>query len=339
MYNQTYTKMKIMTKTKVWMLAILFITFFAVSCDKEEEEPVNEAQVLIEYLESADSPLGKYYVNATMPAITSATDVHNLMALNDVYIIDIRSADDYADGHIEGAVHVAAGDVLSHVEGINTGDYEKVVIVCYSGQTAAWATSILQLMGYDNVYSMAFGMCSWNEHFANSWNGNTSNMYATQFVSDATAKGEEGDLPELATGQETGQAILESRVSSVLSEGFGAAKVSSTEVYGNLDNYYIINYWPETEYTDPGHIDGAIQYTPKESIALSADLKTIPADKTVVVYCYTGQNSANLTAYLRVIGYDAKSLLFGANGMIYNELEGHKWSTDAIMGYDYVSSN
>jgi len=333
--------MKSMTKTKVWMLAIVFISFFVVSCEKDKDEPINEAEVLIEYLESVDSPLGKYYVNTTMPAITSATDVKTMMATNAVYIIDIRSATDFADGHIEGAHNVAAGDVLSHVEGINTEDYDKVVIVCYTGQTAAWATSILQVMGYDNVYSMAFGMCSWNEHFASRWNGATSNMYATQFTSDATAKGAEGDLPELSTGKETGQEILESRVATVLSDGFGggAASISAAEVFGALENYYIINYWPEAEYTDPGHIPGAVQYTPKSDIALTAALKTIPADKTVVVYCYTGQNSANLTAYLRIIGYDAKSLLFGTNGMIYNDMTKSKWSTDAIMGYDYVSSN
>jgi rhodanese-related sulfurtransferase len=195
-------------------------------------------------------------------------------------------------------------------------------------------------MGYDNVYSMAFGMCSWNEYFASRWNSATSNMYATQFVSDATAKGEEGDLPELGTGMETGQEILESRVATVLSEGFGGgvASISATAVFDAPENYYIINYWPEAEYTDPGHIPGAVQYTPKSDIALDAALKTIPADKTVVVYCYTGQNSANLTAYLRIIGYDAKSLLFGTNGMIYNEMTKSKWSTDAIMGYDYVTS-
>ena len=196
-----------MTKTKVWMLAILFISFFVVSCEKEEEEPINEAEVLIEYLESVDSPLGKYYVNTTMPAIISATDVHSLLVTNAAYIIDIRSSSDFADGHIEGAHNVEAGDVLSHVEGINTEDYDKVVIVCYSGQTAAWATSVLQVMGYDNVASMLFGMCSWNEFFASKWNGATSNTYATQFVSDATDKDAVGDLPELSTGKETGQEI------------------------------------------------------------------------------------------------------------------------------------
>jgi rhodanese-related sulfurtransferase len=331
--------MKTMTKSKIWVLAILFISFFVVSCQKEEEEPVNEAQVLIEYLESVDSPLGKDYVNTTMPAITSATDVKTMMATGAVYIIDIRNSTDFADGHIEGAHNVAAGDVLSHVEGIDTDAYDKVVIVCYTGQTAAWATSILQLMGYENVYSMKFGMCSWNAHFAGKWNSNISNMYATQFTSNATEKGAEGFLPELSTGKKTGPEILESRAAILLAEGFGPATINNQAVFGGLDDYYIVNYWPAAEYTDPGHIPGAVQYTPKQSIKLSADLKTLPTDKPVVVYCYTGQNSANLTAYLRIIGYDAKSLLFGTNGMIYDEMTTSKWSQEAIMGYDYVSSN
>ena len=70
MFNQPNTK--IMMKTRVWMLAILFISFFVVSCDKEEDDPINEAEVLIEYLESADSPLGKDYVSTDMPALKTA---------------------------------------------------------------------------------------------------------------------------------------------------------------------------------------------------------------------------------------------------------------------------
>ena len=55
------------------------------------------------------------------------------------------------------------------------------------------------------------------------------------------------------------------------------------------------------------------------------------------MYCWTGQTSANMAAYLRVLGYQAKTLLFGANGMIYDDLPSHKWSAGAIMGYDYVT--
>jgi len=81
-----------------------------------------------------------------------------------------------------------------------------------------------------------------------------------------------------------------------------------------------------------------MQYTPNVDLALDEALKTLPTDKTIVVYCYTGQNSARIATYLRVLGYDAKSLKFGANGMIHDEMEGHTWSEGAIMGYDYVTA-
>jgi len=315
------------------MLAILFISFFVVSCEKEE--PIVEAEVLVEYLESVDSP-AQDYANTDMPAIKSAEHVKTLNTLNKVYIMDIRSADDFATGHIENAVNVSAGDVLTHIESVDLSGYDEVSIVCYTGQTAGWATCLLRLMGYDNVYSMKFGMAAWHQDFANPWNSNTKSTYSTQFVSTVTEKGAEVNLPDLNTGGETGQEILEVCVDKVLAEGFNPAKITNTEVYANLENYYIVNYWPEDEYLDPGHVEGAVQYTPKQSIKLSADLKTLPTDKPIVVYCYTGQTSANLAAYLRVLGYDAKSLLFGTNGMIYNDMIKSKWSASAIMGYDYV---
>jgi rhodanese-related sulfurtransferase len=74
---------------------------------------------------------------------------------------------------------------------------------------------------------------------------------------------------------------------------------------------------------------------------LAADLKTLPTDKPVVVYCYTGQTSAFMAAYLRLLGYDAKSLKFGTNGMIYDKMIDHGemtvWNDEQIMGYDYVN--
>ncbi len=324
-------------KSKLWLLAILFLSFAVVSCDEDEPdpEPVNEAEVLIEYLESTDAPYGGFYVNNGMPSIKTASHVKEQNTLGKVYIVDIRSATDFADGHILNAVNVGASDVYTHLESADLTGKDEIAIVCYTGQTAGWVTSLLCLAGYDNVYSMKFGMCSWHADFAGKWSSNIGNAGASYFTSDATAKGAEGDLPLIATGKETGQEILDARIAAVFLEGFGEAKVSNTTVLENTDDYYVVNYWPAAEYTDPGHITGAVQYEPKQSMSITQDLKTLSTEKPVVVYCYTGQNSANLAAYLRVIGYDAKSLLFGANGMIYDDMTKSKWSEAAIMGYDY----
>lgn len=330
-----------MKTTKLLLYSILVGSLIFASCKKDEDEPqVNESQVLVEYLESANSPLGKDYVNSDMPAIIGATEVKTLNETGQVYIIDIRSATDFAAGHIANAHNVTFGDILTHIKGVDLTPYTKVAIVCYTGQTAGYAASMLRLMGYDKVYSMKWGMSSWNVTF-NKWTSSLSNTYASQFTSTATDKNAMGSLPTLSTGKTTGQEILEARMTSLLTEGFDPAKITSATVFGNLSNYYIVNYWPANHYAAPGHIPGAVQYTPKETMKLVADLKTLPTDKTIVVYCYTGQTSAHLAAYLRLLGYDAKSLLFGTNGMIYDNMVTTGgmtvFSESQIMGYDFVT--
>ena len=328
-----------MTKFKFWMLSLLFAAFLVTSCSKDEET-VNESQVLAEYLASVDSPYGKDFVNTDMPAIMAASEVKTLNETGQVYIIDLRSADDFNAGHIANAHNVALKDIVTHIEGVDLAPYTKVAVVCYTGQTAGFATSILRLLGYEKAFSMKWGMCAWNADFAGKWNTAiaTGNAYAAQFTATATEKAAKGDMPVLSTGKSTGQEILEARAEAVLTEGFTPATVSNQTLFGNFGGYYIVNYWPADQYADPGHVPGAIQYTPKESMKYEVDLTTLPTDKSIAVYCYTGQTSAFLTAYLRLLGYDAKSVLYGTNGMIYDQMVAKNmtvWSEAQIMGYDY----
>jgi rhodanese-related sulfurtransferase len=332
-----------MKKTKLLMLSILFAIFFVTSCSKSEDETppqINESETLATYLESTGSPLGKDYVNTDMPSIIGATEVKTLNETNQVYIIDVRSAADFALGHIHNAHNVAFADLLTHIKSVSLTSYTKVAIVCYTGQTAAYGASILRLLGYDKVYSMKWGMCSWHNDFAAKWNTAIANgnAYAAQFTATATAKAAAGSMPVLSTGKTTGKDILDARAATLLAEGFTPASVSNSAVFGALSSYYIVNYWPSDQYADPGHIPGATQYTPKASIKLSADLKTLPTNKPIAVYCYTGQTSAFLSAYLRLLGYDAKSLLYGGNGMIYDLMVAKSmtvFNAAQIMGYDY----
>jgi len=334
-----------MKRSNLWYLGILFAFLFVTSCSKDEDEPtpqVNESEVLATYLESTSSPAGKDYVNSDMPSIMAASEVKTLNETNQVYIIDLRLAADFAAGHIQNAHNVALADLLTHIKEVDLTPYTKVALVCYTGQTAGFGASILRLMGYSKVFSMPWGMCAWHADFAGKWNTAVANgnAYASQFTATATAKGAAGALPTLSTGKTTGQEILEARVAALLAEGFTPATVTNQTVFGNLANYYIVNYWPADQYADPGHIPGATQYTPKESIKLATDLKTLPAGKTLAVYCYTGQTSAFLAAYLRLLGYDAKSILYGTNGMIYDMMvaKGNMtvWNSSQIMGYPYV---
>ena len=330
--------MKSMKKINVWMLAILFISFFVVSCDKDEDPVINEAEVLIEWLESSDSPYGKYYVNTDMGSYTTATVLHDMMTADKAYVIDIRKKDVYDAGHIEGAVNMPAAEVAGHIDSEDLSAYDDIVIACVSGQEAAWLTCLLALQGHQNISSLKFGMCSWNEATASAWNGAVNSEKSTFFTADVSEKGPEGELPTLNTGYETAQEIFDARMDQTISGGFGAIAITVPVLYDNLDNYYIINRWPNAEYLDPGHVEGATQYTPKQDFATDAFLKTLPTDKTIVVYCYTGQGSANLVAYLSLVGYDVKSLKYGTNAMIHDDMPKSAWGPGMIQDFPLVET-
>ena len=325
--------------SRLLLLSILFVALFMTACE-EDDKKVNEAKVLVEYLESVGSPnMGDYASSLDMPSIIPAPDVYSLNATGDIYVIDIRTSTAYDAGHIPNAVNVSLANLLAHVEGINMGDYQKVAIVCVTGQTAGYATMLLRLMGYNKVYSMKWGMCSWHSDFSTNWettiaNGNSR---AAEFVTTPAAKGAAGSLPELHTGKKTGQEILEARVNELFTLGYNDAKIDNGTVFSSLSSYYIVNYWSETHY-NIGHIPGAIQYSPRASMKLAADLTTLPTDKPIVVYCYTGQTSSFMAAYLRLLGYNAKSLLYGTNAMIYDIMTTNEMTTfkeSYIMDYTY----
>lgn len=309
-----------MQKFKFWMLSIFAVTVLLTSCG----ETVDEAQILVEYLESVDSP-----IDVAAPGMAKYTTAAALQAMlpNDAYVIDIRSEDDYNAGHIQNAVWVDQKMVISHLQGTSTGDKE-VVIACYTGQTAAFVTSLVNLAGFE-ASSLKFGMSGWNVSL-DKIAANSKNTYDP--VTTVTEKDAEGNLPVLKTGYETGPEILDARIAEVNNLGFAdAVAITSDKVFANLDDYYIVNYWPSTDY-DLGHIDGAIQYTPNVDILSTEALKTLPTDKTVVVYCYSGQTSAFTAAYLKVLGYDAKSLKFGVNGFATDWAKDNSlfsWNPDA----------
>jgi rhodanese-related sulfurtransferase len=80
---------------------------------------------------------------------------------NDPYIISLRSAEDYAKGHIPGAVNMSVKELFTLDNLATIPPDRDVVLVCYTGQTAGQATAALNMLGYE-AYSLLFGMSSWS---------------------------------------------------------------------------------------------------------------------------------------------------------------------------------
>jgi rhodanese-related sulfurtransferase len=78
-------------------------------------------------------------------------------------LIDVREADEFATGHLPGAVCVPRGLLefkLSSTPALSGRDL-KVVLYCKTSGRAALAAQTMQSMGYLNVTSIAGGFDAW----------------------------------------------------------------------------------------------------------------------------------------------------------------------------------
>lgn len=78
-------------------------------------------------------------------------------------LIDVRESDEYAAGHIPGALHLSRGLLefkLSNSPELSARDL-KIVLYCKTSGRAALAARALQEMGYLQVKSVAGGFDAW----------------------------------------------------------------------------------------------------------------------------------------------------------------------------------
>ena len=79
---------------------------------------------------------------------------------NDPLVLDIRKPEDYALGHIPGAVNIDAGALFTPETLAALPTDRQIVVYCYTGQRSGQVVSVLNMLGYD-AYSLKFGMPAW----------------------------------------------------------------------------------------------------------------------------------------------------------------------------------
>ncbi|MCF6167749.1 rhodanese-like domain-containing protein [Lutibacter sp.] len=317
-----------MMKKLTTYLLLLFVTTTLFSGFKNsEQKQINsnptEFELLVQYLEEN----GNFINSELAPTLITANEVKKNLKNVKYHIIDIRSESWFEYGHLKNAHNVKASELLTYFENkINASDYNKIILICYSGQSAAYYTSLLRLAGYNNTYSMKWGMSSWREDFAeNSWKKNIANTFANKLETTKNTKAKKGIYPTLNTGKTNAKEILKIRLKKAFEIPYREHIIKSTEVFQNPSSYYIINYWNQERYNN-GHIPGAIQYQPNSSLASNTFLYTLPTNKEIAMYCSTGQNAAYAVAYLNLIGYKTSNIAYGANSFMNKILKEKNWN-------------
>jgi len=88
----------------------------------------------------------------------SGSDAHQLVA-EGATLLDVRSPQEFASGHIQGAVNIPVQELGRRVDEL--GDQSgEIVVYCQSGGRSAAAKRLLESRGFANVHDLG-GMARW----------------------------------------------------------------------------------------------------------------------------------------------------------------------------------
>ena len=86
---------------------------------------------------------------------------------NGVTSIDVRSKQEYEEGHLNGAILIPEYEIKEKIKNIVENKDEKILVYCSSGLRSKQAQEELINLGYKNVYNLKDGIvCYWDFLFA-----------------------------------------------------------------------------------------------------------------------------------------------------------------------------
>jgi rhodanese-related sulfurtransferase len=106
------------------------------------KDPVNIAGMMAANVLSGDMPVADW----------------GRLGSRDVALLDVREPDEFAGGHIEGAINVPLSQLRRRIEDIPKG--VEILVYCAAGQRAYFAQRLLRQLGFD-AKNLSGGYATW----------------------------------------------------------------------------------------------------------------------------------------------------------------------------------
>jgi rhodanese-related sulfurtransferase len=139
---------------------LLFIAIVTVSClilgctDNGISDPVDEVGTVNGYSD------------------VSVKEAKEMIDSGEVFLLDVRTVDEFETEHIEGAVNINVNELSSRLDEVPRD--ETILVYCRSGARSVTASNILIDAGYADVYNMLGGINEWKAEGYPYVNGSSS---------------------------------------------------------------------------------------------------------------------------------------------------------------------
>jgi len=123
-------------------IAALLIAFFIASCNNKKP-----SKTITEFGE----------INVVIPSEFEEKSKNQL-------IVDIRTPQEFAQGHIEGAININLFDKNFTEQFSEFNKSEPIFLYCKSGMRSSKATEKLEALGFQNIYDLQGGIINWTKN-------------------------------------------------------------------------------------------------------------------------------------------------------------------------------
>jgi rhodanese-related sulfurtransferase len=221
--------------------------------------------------------------------------IEKVKAGEDMVVIDIRQPDVYAESHVTGAINIPWGAAIAdELDKFPTSG--NVYVYCYTGQTAGQTVAFLNVAGIP-AQSVRYGFVR-----------GITTVAGHEAILDAKPVEATMSYDVDPAFQAAADAYFKNLGDAPFKNNIVAA-ADAAAIKDAGEDVQFVDVRQAEDYA-AGHIEGAMNIPWGNGMQTSfADL---PADKKLIVNCYSGQTAGQTVAILRLLGYDAVSL---RNGM------------------------
>ena len=86
--------------------------------------------------------------------------VREMLKKENAVLIDVRSHQEYEEGHLIGAILLPLYNIENEILNLVPNKNTTIIVYCTSGIRSKEAGEILEMLGYENVYSLKGGLNS-----------------------------------------------------------------------------------------------------------------------------------------------------------------------------------
>lgn len=91
----------------------------------------------------------------------SATEVVQIINRGKHVIVDIRTPEEFAAGHLRDAKNIPLADFGTRIGELEKSKGKSIVVVCQSGARADKAVRLIQAAGFEDVVALDGGLAAW----------------------------------------------------------------------------------------------------------------------------------------------------------------------------------